>query len=33
MQEVFGRWRVEALSFAVDLQGREETYGLYAGHI
>lgn len=33
MSEVFGRWRVEALPFPVDLQGRDETYWLYAGHI
>ena len=33
MGEVFGRWRVEALAFPVDLQGRRETYWLYVGHI
>ncbi|GAB7005189.1 spermidine synthase [Nocardioides sp. AN3] len=33
MQRVFGRWRTEALAFEVDLQGRAETYWLYAGHV
>ena len=33
MAGVFGRWRVEALPFTVELQGREETYWLYTGHI
>jgi hypothetical protein len=33
MREVFGRWQVEELSYPVDLQGRAETYWLYAGHV
>ena len=33
MREVFGRWEVEELSCPVDLQGRAETYWLYAGHV
>jgi len=32
MERVFGRWRTEAVSYAVDLQGRDETYWLYVGH-
>jgi len=32
MREVFGEWRVEAVPYPVDLQGRDETYWLYAGH-
>jgi spermidine synthase len=32
MAEVFGRWRTEAVAYAVDLQGRAETYWLYVGH-
>lgn len=33
MHEVFGRWEVEELSYPVDLQGRAETYWLYAGRV
>ena len=33
MGRVFGRWRTEALPYDVDLQGRAETYWLYAGHV
>lgn len=33
MRTVFGRWRVEAIGYAVDLQGRDETYWLYVGHV
>jgi spermidine synthase len=33
MERVFGRWRTEAVSYDVDLQGRAETYWLYAGHV
>lgn len=33
MRSVFGRWRVDAIGFPVDLQGRDETYWLYAGHV
>jgi spermidine synthase len=33
MGAVFGRWRTEALSYDVDLQGRAETYWLYVGHV
>ena len=33
MGGVFGRWRTEAVSYEVDLQGRAETYWLYAGHV
>ena len=33
MGRVFGRWRTEALPYNVDLQGRAETYWLYAGHV
>jgi spermidine synthase len=32
MEAVFGRWRSEAVPYEVDLQGRAETYWLYAGH-
>jgi spermidine synthase len=32
MARVFGRWRSEAVSYDVDLQGRAETYWLYVGH-
>ena len=32
MGTVFGRFRTEAISYAVDLQGRAETYWLYVGH-
>ena len=32
MGEVFGRFRTEAVSYEVDLQGRAETYWLYVGH-
>lgn len=33
MEGVFGRWSTEAVAYAVDLQGREETYWLYVGHV
>lgn len=33
MRQVFGEWRVEVLSYPVDLQGRAETYWLYVGHV
>jgi spermidine synthase len=33
MGGVFGRWRTEAVSYDVDLQGRAETYWLYVGHV
>jgi spermidine synthase len=33
MSTVFGRFRTEAISYAVDLQGRAETYWLYVGHV
>jgi hypothetical protein len=33
MARVFGRWRSEAVSYDVDLQGRAETYWLYVGHV
>ncbi|WGL53396.1 hypothetical protein P5P86_06090 [Nocardioides sp. BP30] len=33
MADVFGRWRTEAVPYDVDLQGRAETYWLYAGHV
>lgn len=33
MGGVFGPERVEAISYPVDLQGRDETYWLYAGHV
>ena len=33
MGGVFGRWRTEAVCYAVDLQGRAETYWLYVGHV
>jgi spermidine synthase len=33
MQQVFGRWSTEAVSYDVDLQGRAETYWLYVGHV
>lgn len=33
MGRVFGRWRTEAVSYDVDLQGRVETYWLYVGHV
>jgi len=32
MAGVFGRFRTEAISYGVDLQGRAETYWLYVGH-
>ncbi|MGZ4476005.1 MAG: spermidine synthase [Nocardioides sp.] len=32
MGTVFGRFRTEAISYDVDLQGRPETYWLYVGH-
>ena len=33
MGAVFGRWRTEAVSYDVDLQGRAERYWLYVGHV
>ncbi|WP_157417732.1 spermidine synthase [Nocardioides sp. Iso805N] len=33
MAGVFGRWRTDAVSYDVDLQGRAETYWLYVGHV
>lgn len=33
MERVFGRWRTEAHACDVDLQGRAETYWLYAGQV
>jgi spermidine synthase len=33
MAGVFGRWRTEAVSYDVDLQGRVESYWLYVGHV
>lgn len=33
MRAVFGQRRVEAISYAVDLQGRDEAYWLYVGHV
>ncbi|UDY22910.1 spermidine synthase [Nocardioides sp. Kera G14] len=33
MEAVFGRWRAEAVAFPVELQGREEQYWLYVGHV
>lgn len=33
MTTVFGRWRTEEIAYAVDLQGRAETYWLYVGHL
>jgi len=33
MGGVFGRWRTEAVSYDIDLQGRAEAYWLYVGHV